>query len=169
MGVEGVRRERLDVDLDSLESRLVLAYTGASRNSGINNWDAMVRRINGDAAVIDAFDAIAGAAAAMRDALDRADWDGVAAAMNAEWAARARLAPGVTTPEIDTLLRLSREAGAVAGKACGAGGGGCLIALAPPERRDAVGAAFERGGARLLDFSLDSEGLQVTKVPDDAA
>ena len=61
-------------NLDELGRRIVLAYTGASRQSGINNWDVMVRRINGDAQVITAFDGIRAAAAGMRSALERGDW-----------------------------------------------------------------------------------------------
>jgi mevalonate kinase len=40
--------------------------------------------------------------------------------------------PGVTTPTIDALLAQARDAGAWGGKVCGAGGGGCLFALARP-------------------------------------
>ena len=60
--VTGVRRVGLRVDLDELNRRVVLAYTGASRNSGINNWDVMMRRINGDPAVVAAFNGIRDAA-----------------------------------------------------------------------------------------------------------
>ena len=49
-----------------LEQRVVLAYTGASRHSGINNWDVMMRRINGDRGRQDAFDGIRDAAAGVR-------------------------------------------------------------------------------------------------------
>ena len=49
---DGVRRVGLDVDLSALQQRIVLGYTNASRNSGINNWDVMVRRINGDRQVV---------------------------------------------------------------------------------------------------------------------
>jgi len=34
----GERREALGCDLDELERRLVLCYTGKPRQSGINNW-----------------------------------------------------------------------------------------------------------------------------------
>src|SRR4029078_1801578 len=50
MDIRGVCPHRLDIDLPEVERRLVLAYTGASRNSGINNWQVMMQRINGDAA-----------------------------------------------------------------------------------------------------------------------
>ena len=48
LDVDGVRRERLDLDLAALEARLVLAYTGASRNSGINNWQVMKDYLDGN-------------------------------------------------------------------------------------------------------------------------
>jgi D-glycero-alpha-D-manno-heptose-7-phosphate kinase len=161
--VGGVRRVAIDVEAQNLERRLVLAYTGASRNSGINNWDVMVRRINGDHAVIDAFEAIRRAAESMRDALEAGDWPAVGVLMAAEWQARKRLAPGVTTPEIDQLLERARFAGALAGKVCGAGGGGCLVCLVDPERKGEVAASLSAAGARVLPFRIEPEGLVVTK------
>jgi D-glycero-alpha-D-manno-heptose-7-phosphate kinase len=163
LAVDGVRRLALDVDGPQLARRLVLAYTGASRDSGINNWDVMVRRINGDAAVIEAFESIRQTAAGMRDALEARDWSSVATLMAAEWQARKRLAPGVTTPEIDQLFERARFAGALAGKVCGAGGGGCLVCLIDPDRRLDVEATLTAGGARVLPFSIEPQGLVVTK------
>ncbi len=141
----------------------MVAYTGASRNSGINNWDVMVRRINGDEAVIDAFDAIRDAASEMRQALEHGDWAAVATAMTHEWHARRRLAPGVSTPEIDGLLERARSAGALSGKVCGAGGGGCLVCLVDPARRDEVVATLSDGGATVLPCAVDSRGLIVSR------
>lgn len=163
LAVDGVRRVALGVDHGELGRRLVLAYTGASRNSGINNWDVMVRRINGDAVVTEAFEAIRQAAAAMRDALEAGDWATVASVMGAEWQARKRLAPGVTTPEIDQLFERARFAGALAGKVCGAGGGGCLVCLVDPDRRTDVEASLRDAGARVLSFAIESDGLVIKK------
>jgi len=163
LGVRGVRRHGLSVDVDELGRRLVLAYTGASRNSGINNWDVMVNRINGDAMVAKAFDAIRDAALAMRDALEQQDWNAAAAALSAEWQARKRLAPGVTTREIDGLLDRARFAGAIAGKVCGAGGGGCLVCLVDPARKNDVADALAAGGATILPFAIEREGLLVER------
>jgi D-glycero-alpha-D-manno-heptose-7-phosphate kinase len=164
LGIAGVRRVPLAIDRASLEHRLVLAYTGASRNSGINNWDVMVRRINGDADVAAAFDAIRDAAIGVREALEQKDWSTVAACMAAEWQARKRLAPGVTTREIDTLLERARFCGALAGKVCGAGGGGCLVCLIDPDRRHDVVSTLTGGGATVLPFRLETEGLVVRKM-----
>lgn len=161
LGVEGARRVALDVDPRELERRLVLCYTGAPRNSGTNNWEVMKRHLDGDAHVFDCFERIRDTAAAMREALVRGDWDAVARALAVEWDNRKRLAPGVTTPVIDRLIDAARAAGASAAKVCGAGGGGCLFCLVPPDRRDAVGAALAAGGARLLPFTIETEGLRV--------
>lgn len=163
LGVAGVSRVALAVDPSGLEDRLVLAYTGATRQSGINNWEVMVRRINGDAAVATAFDVIRDAADAMRAGLERGAWAGVGRAMRDEWEARKRLAPGVSTPAIDALLARAQGAGAVAGKVCGAGGGGCLVCLADPPQRAAVATALAEGGAAVLPFTIERRGLVVER------
>jgi D-glycero-alpha-D-manno-heptose-7-phosphate kinase len=157
----GARRVALDVDVGELARRLVLCYTGEPRNSGTNNWEITKRHIDGDRSVFDCFERIRDTAAAMRDALARADWDATATALAAEWDNRKRLAPGVTTAAIDALIGRALAAGASAAKVCGAGGGGCLVCMTPPDRADAVRAALAAGGARLLDFRVETEGLRV--------
>jgi D-glycero-alpha-D-manno-heptose-7-phosphate kinase len=163
MDVRGVRRTPLAVDRGELERRLVLAYTGASRNSGINNWNVMMQRINGDPAAIAAFDGIRDAALGVREGLERHDWAAVAQHLANEWTHRKRLAPGVTTPEIDRLFARAEAAGARAGKVCGAGGGGCLFCLVDPDHRAAVAEALSVGGATVLPFALDGQGLELSR------
>jgi D-glycero-alpha-D-manno-heptose-7-phosphate kinase len=160
LGVDGVRRVALDVDPQALERRLVLAYTGAPRHSGTNNWEIVKRHIDGDREVFDCLERIRDTACAMRDALTRGDWDEVGRQIGIEWRNRKRLAPGVTTPLIDALMVRAAAAGATAAKVCGAGGGGCLFCYAPPLAKDAVASALAAGGATLLDFRLDTEGLR---------
>jgi D-glycero-alpha-D-manno-heptose-7-phosphate kinase len=164
LGVTGVRRVGLTVDLHELGRRVVLAYTGASRQSGINNWEVMTRRIGGDAAVTAAFDGIRDAALGMREALEQSDWPAVATQLTNEWHHRQRLAPGVTTPAIEALFRRARAAGALAGKVCGAGGGGCLFCLVEPECRTPVAAALTAGGATVLPFTFEADGLSLVKT-----
>jgi len=163
LGVTGVTRSPLGVDLAELERRVVLGYTGASRNSGINNWDVMVRRINGDRDVAAAFDAIRDAAVGVREAIEQQNWAGVAKHLAAEWTHRKRLAPGVTTPAIDALFERAYEAGATAGKVCGAGGGGCILCLVEPDRKQRVATALAAGGATVLPCTLEAEGLTLVR------
>jgi D-glycero-alpha-D-manno-heptose-7-phosphate kinase len=161
LGVEGIARVGLDVDPAELQQRVVLAYTGAPRNSGTNNWEITKRHTDGDRHIFDCFERIRDTAAAMRVALEKGDWDEVGRQIAVEWDNRKRLAPGVTTPLIDDLIARARAAGATAAKVCGAGGGGCLFCYGPPGARAAIASALAAGGARLLDYRIETEGLRV--------
>ena len=163
LNVNGARRVALNTDRRDLERRIVLAYTGASRQSGINNWAVMKRRIDGDPVVAAAFDGIRDAAAGVRAALERAQWRELATHLSAEWMHRKRLAPSVTTPEIDAMFDRAREAGALAGKVCGAGGGGCLFCLVEPERHVAVCTALSNMGAQVLPITFEAQGLTLVR------
>lgn len=159
LDVDGVRRIALDVDGSELEQRIVLAYTGAPRNSGTNNWSIIKRHLDGDRDVFDCFERIRDTAAALRTALERGDWDGVGLEISREWENRKQLAPTVTTPTIDRLIASALAAGATAAKVCGAGGGGCLFCYGPPKARSAIAAALAGNGARLLDYRIETKGL----------
>ena len=119
------------------------------------------RHLDGDRHIFDCFERIRDTAVAMREALCRADWDAVGRHIAEEWANRKRLAPGVTTPAIEALISKATAAGATAAKVCGAGGGGCLFCYGPPSARDAVGRALAAGGARVLSFTIEREGLRL--------
>ena len=76
------------------------------------------------------------------------------------WQLKRQLASDITNPQIDIWYCRAREAGALGGKVCGAGGGGFLLFIVPPERQDAVRRAlnnlteisigYEAQGSRLL-------------------
>jgi D-glycero-alpha-D-manno-heptose-7-phosphate kinase len=159
--VDGIRRVALDVDPTELERRIVLAYTGAPRNSGTNNWEITKQHLDGNRHVFDSFERIRDTAVAMRAALQNEDWDEVGRQIAAEWDNRKRLAPSVSTPLIDNLMARAHAAGATAAKVCGAGGGGCLFCYGPPSARGAVENALAAGGARILDFTVEMEGLRL--------
>ncbi len=140
LGPAGIVRKAMPVDTEDLNRRFVLAYTGAPRNSGINNWEVMKRHIDSDRAVHRNFDRIAAIANAMRQALERCDWDEAGRLMREEWTSRKKNAPGITTPLIDHLVAATRRAGSIGAKACGAGGGGCVVFLVEPGAKEKVAA-----------------------------
>jgi D-glycero-alpha-D-manno-heptose-7-phosphate kinase len=161
LGDDAITRVPIDMDPIELESRIVLAYTGAPRNSGTNNWEITKRHIDGDREIFDCFERIRDTAAAMRLSLERGDWEEVGRQVRLEWDNRKRLAPGITTPTIDRLIAGARSAGATAAKVCGAGGGGCLFCYGPPEAKLAMAQALASGGAQVLDYRIETEGLQI--------
>jgi D-glycero-alpha-D-manno-heptose-7-phosphate kinase len=160
----GIVRKAIPVDLDDLNRRIVLAYTGEPRNSGINNWEVTKAHIDGDTKVRRNFDRIAAIAHAMRGALERADWDEAARLLREEWLNRRKNAPGISTPLIDRLIASTRRAGAAGAKVCGAGGGGCVIFLVAPGSKAAVSAVIEREGATVLPVQVAARGVRTTVV-----
>ena len=58
------------------------------------------------------------------------------------WHLKRGLASKITNSQIDTWYAAGRDAGAYGGKLCGAGAGGFLMFLAPPDRHDALRAAL---------------------------
>ena len=160
MGPAGVTRTELKVDPKELSSRLIVAYTGQSRNSGVNNWEITKRHINGDTKIRGLLDEISQVAVAMRSALEAADWPQVSQLAH-EWSLRKRLAPTVTTPSIEKLIQHGQAAGAQAAKICGAGGGGCILFMADPSAIPSIRKPLVEKGASVLDAAVNTDGLQV--------
>ncbi|HEY6046596.1 MAG TPA: hypothetical protein VIU65_08335, partial [Pyrinomonadaceae bacterium] len=159
---DGIEREQLDIDLDEIEKRFVICYTGEPRNSGINNWDSFKRHIDGNAELFEIFERIRDAATNMRAALVANDWAEVAKVMREAYPNRKRLAPGITTPQMDRLVEKALANGAEAAKVCGAGGGGCIAFLCAEGRKPEVENALASAeGAEILNWKVSREGLVV--------
>ena len=162
LDADGIHREAVPVALEEIESRFVLAYTGAPRQSGINNWEVFKAHISGDKHVFRNFERIAAIARAMHQALVRADWDAVARLLRAEWKLRRTNAPGIATPLIDKLVAVAARNGGQAAKVCGAGGGGCVVFLVEAGAKARVAHALTAAGGQVLPFRLDATGLKMT-------
>ena len=159
----GERRESLACDLDKLEQRLVLCYTGKPRQHGINNWEVFKRHIDGTRRVAQNLEKISLIAQAVRAAMEQNRWKEVGKLMREEWDFRRRNLHSISTPLIDKVISSARRNGALAGKVCGAGGGGCVTLLIEPDARARVESAVLAAGARLLPIQIDRRGVTVTK------
>ena len=69
------------------------------------------------------------------------------------------LAPGITTPDIDSLYDRARSAGSIGGKMLGAGGGGFLLLFVAPELREQVAKAVLPN--KVVDFKFSSKGSKI--------
>jgi mevalonate kinase len=68
---------------------------------------------------------------------------------------------GVSNEAIEKLVHAARKAGALGAKLTGAGGGGCIIALAPPNRLEQVAEAIERAGGKAFIARKSDEGAKI--------
>ena len=158
-----MEREALKVNKEELERRIAICYTGEPRLSGINNWEIYKRHIDGDTQLFELFDGIRDSARNMREALLADDWDGVARVMKNAYPNRKRLAPTITTPQMEMLVEKALANGAEAAKVCGAGGGGCIAFFCSAGRRADVEAALgAEEGAQVLNWTLAHDVLTVT-------
>lgn len=159
---EGIEREALNVDTEELERRIIIVYTGEPRLSGINNWEVFKKHIDGDKEIFQIFEGIRDSARRMREALLANDFDRMAASMKQAYPNRRKLAPTITTPQMDMLMEKASANGAVGAKVCGAGGGGCMAFLCAPERKaDVERALGEEEGVQVLAWKVAKEGLVI--------
>jgi D-glycero-alpha-D-manno-heptose-7-phosphate kinase len=157
----GERREALSCDLADLERRLVLCYTGKPRQHGINNWEVFKRHIDGDRRVEANLEKISVIARQVRAAIERSQWSELGRLVRGEWEFRRRNLKTISTPLVDRVISSARRNGALAGKVCGAGGGGCLTLVIDPEARARVENAVTAAGGTLLPLQIDREGVFV--------
>jgi D-glycero-alpha-D-manno-heptose-7-phosphate kinase len=100
----------------------------------------------------------------VRAALLADDWSEVRETMRAAYPNRKRLAPGVTTPQMERLVKIALANGAEAAKVCGAGGGGCIAFLCAEGRKAEVEAALNGDeGAEIINWKFSRHGLTVTE------
>jgi D-glycero-alpha-D-manno-heptose-7-phosphate kinase len=149
------------VAIPELARHMIMHYTGIAHFSGTNNWDMYKRQIDGDKKVQKGLAQIAQSAIEMERALEAADFKAAGAALGHEWRNRKALIDGISNPEIDAAIAAAVKAGAWAGKVCGAGGGGSIVFLLPPDKREAVIRALASVPGRVLDVAPVAHGITV--------
>ena len=157
----GEHRVELRLNLDELERRIVVCYTGKPRQHGINNWEVYKAHIGGKRAVQNSLERISDVAQKMRLAFEKPDWPEAGRLMREEWSFRKRNLPTISTKTIDRVIENARRNGALAGKVCGAGGGGCVVLLIEPDARERVERAIAEAGGAVLPMTIDRQGVQV--------
>jgi len=159
--------EQLNLDpklIQELENRLVLCYTGKPRlssNIHENVWGAYRR---GTPETVNALYNLRNVAIRMKTVLEAGDLNEFADLLNQNWKHQKELDASVTNEQMDDLFNIAFKAGAIAGKACGAGGGGCVMFFCKPDKKAAVAKAAENAGARYIDFKFEFSGLVVEEV-----
>jgi D-glycero-alpha-D-manno-heptose-7-phosphate kinase len=79
--------------------------------------------------------------------------------LDQNWQLKQQMAPGISNPVIDGMYERALAAGALAGKVCGAGGGGFLLLIAPRDNQNKVFEAM--GDYRELPFMIEESGSKV--------
>ena len=147
------------VPLDVPHLPIMAAYTGVKADTPIFVRQVGQRKQHWPAIIEHTFDVMAELVERGHDALVRAQWDKLGELFDIQHGLAHAL--GVDTPETVKLVFAAREAGAYGAKLSGAGGGDCIIVLAPEDRRVDLANALQAAGGQLLDIAPNAAGVRL--------
>jgi D-glycero-alpha-D-manno-heptose-7-phosphate kinase len=121
-----------------LDTHILLFALGGSRESDVilNRQRSNIESHRG---FLDAMRALVGGFEA---AIMSGDIAACAGTLREAWTYKKLLAAGITNPQINQAYDVALAAGALAGKVCGAGGGGHMMFLCEPDKQPAIRAAL---------------------------
>ena len=147
-----------------LEASLLLYFTGVSRESSTIIAD---QSNNVKASVADALEAMHGIkseALTMKECLLRGDFSGLVESVRAGWENKKRSAKTVSNSHIDSIYEAALQAGALAGKISGAGGGGFMWFFVPTESRMDVVRVLNSFGGLVSNCHFTKYGTQAWRI-----
>lgn len=146
--------------ITELEKHLVLCYTGKSRLSGNLITKVMDAYRAGRASTVNALKRMRDIAIEMKSALLKGEVGEFGRLLQENWENQKQLDASQSTPQIESLFATAAAAGAVGGKALGAGGGGCVLFLSKPDHEHQVRKALVAAGVDIVDFNFEFGGLR---------
>lgn len=147
-----------------LEASLVLFFTGVSRESA-NIIAAQSANINsGSADALEAMHGIKSEALVMKECLLRGDFEGLVDSMRLGWANKKRSAKTVSNSHIEEIYDAAINAGALAGKVSGAGGGGFMLFFVPTEKRMNVIRTLDTYQGQVSNCHFTKHGCQAWRI-----
>jgi D-glycero-alpha-D-manno-heptose-7-phosphate kinase len=151
--------------LNEFETSLVVCFTGVSRRSEAiidQQREGMTQK---STRTIESLHQLKTDALEMKQALLRADIARMAKVLDHSWKAKKETASGVSTGAIEDLHSAAMAAGALAGKVSGAGGGGFMMFIVPPEKRLTLVRTLNRAGGTAEGVKLTSNGVETWTWP----
>jgi D-glycero-alpha-D-manno-heptose-7-phosphate kinase len=143
-----------------LEASLVLCFTGTSRESALIIQEQTRGIERADHGIIQSLHRMKAYAGQMKEDLLKGRIDRMAETLNEGWREKRRTAGSVSNEHIDRLYAIAVQAGAMGGKISGAGGGGFLMLIVDPPRRQHVANALQSEGATLFPCCFSEGGAQ---------
>ncbi len=145
--------------LHDLEERLLLFFTGYSRDADSILEDQKVRSERSDPEMLENLHVVARIGERIREALEAGDTRRFGTLMNEHWELKRRRTSTMSTDRIDAWYRTGMANGALAGKLVGAGAGGFLMFYA--DDPGALRQAMAREGLTEMRFGFDLDGSSV--------
>jgi len=152
--------------LNELETSLVICFSGISRRSE-DIIDQQMKGMFSKSTTLNSLHQLKLDSVEMKQALLSANIPQMARILNKSWIAKKETASGVSTQRIDELSAVALEKGALGCKISGAGGGGFIMFIVPPERRVNIVRALNDAGASASGVQLTSNGAESWTLPNE--
>jgi D-glycero-alpha-D-manno-heptose-7-phosphate kinase len=143
-----------------LEASLILYFTGVSRESAQIIEEQSNNLSSNSSGALDAMHGIKHEALVMKECLLRGDFSGFVTSMQAGWRNKKRSAQTVSNPLIDKIYQAALDAGALAGKISGAGGGGFMLFFVRSEQRMGLVDVLSKFGGQVSNCHFTQLGSQ---------
>ena len=151
---------------DELEASLLLYFTGRSRSSAEIIDQQRDNTSKGETKSIEAMHRIKQSAKDMKLALLKGDMREFARILGQAWEDKKKMADAITNPIIEHAFDTAVNAGAVAGKVSGAGGGGFCMFMVEPTKKKAVAEALKKLDGFVMPFQFTDGGAHGWKIYD---
>jgi len=160
--------ERVQADpqvLRELESSLVLYFTGVSRESAAIVDEQQANMRSGSARSFEGLHALKAGAFEMRQALLSGDIARLGELLDAGWRSKKLTAHNISSAKIDEVYEAAKAFGVLGGKVSGAGGGGFMMFLVEPTRREGLKRLLTGFGGVAQGCRLEERGAESWVVP----
>ena len=151
--------------VEELEASMLLYFTGRSREGAAIIREQQAATRSGAGVAVEAMHRIKQSAVDMKLALLQGNLGDFSRILGSAWEDKKKMAGAITNAQIQKVFDVAMAAGAVSGKVSGAGGGGFVMLMVPPEKRTAVQdalASLEEG--RLMPFQFTEKGAVAWKL-----
>jgi len=157
----------LDIDsyvIQELEASLLLFFTGVSRDSDkiiLNQSKNMIKK---DKKAMEALHIIKNEAQNMKNKILSGDFYGIVESMRTGWTNKKKSADVISNPLIEEIYDTAIDAGALAGKVSGAGGGGFMIFYIPIGKRKLVIESLGQFNGEVSNTHFTNIGVKSWKL-----
>ncbi len=144
--------------VDELETSMLLYFTGVSRESA-HIIDEQTRNVNEKKKKsVEAMHQLKADALVMKEALLKGEMSKFSESLSKSWETKKNMAHTITNREIDEVYQAARDAGAVAGKISGAGGGGFMMLIVDPVKKVNVIERLEQFRGTVFKIHFTKQG-----------
>jgi len=133
-------------------------YTGTTRNAS-SILKEQSESLANNQGKLDSLKRMVRLAYNLRDELQANNLEAFGEILHENWMLKKSLVTNISSQEIDQWYDIALTAGAKGGKILGAGAGGFLLLVAPPEKHDAIKKALSN--LRAIPIGLDPLGSRI--------